>query len=165
MRHPSAVQQLLELYPRIYFACHARHVRDPESGGGRSAHQGCILGHLDDLEPTILSGLAHHRGVPQSTMPLAIKHLRQMGSSHKSVYHGRRRWGFGQYFMGTHPLYMLGIAAYRMAERPWILGGINILLGYMGAWLKRLPRYDDPEFRRHLHRWQLGKLKLGWLAR
>jgi glycosyltransferase involved in cell wall biosynthesis len=96
---------------------------------------------------------------------LAIKHLRQMGSSHKSVYHGRRRWGFGQYFMGTHPLYILGITTFRMAERPWVLGGMNILFGYMGAWLKRAPRYDDPEFRRHLHRWQLQKLGLGWMAR
>jgi biofilm PGA synthesis N-glycosyltransferase PgaC len=95
---------------------------------------------------------------------LAIKHLRQMGSSHKSVYHGRRRWGFGQYFMGTHPLYMLGIAAYRMAERPWILGGLNILAGYVGAWLRREPQYDDPEFRRHLHRWQLARIGLGWMA-
>jgi glycosyltransferase involved in cell wall biosynthesis len=90
---------------------------------------------------------------------LAIKHLRQMGSSHKSVYHGRRRWGKGQYFMGTHPLYMLGISAYRMAERPWILGGLNILLGYLGAWTRRDPQYDDPEFRRHLHQWQLRELK------
>lgn len=96
---------------------------------------------------------------------LAIKHLRQMGSSHKSVYHGRRRWGFGQYFMGTHPLYLLGITTFRMAERPWILGGLNILLGYTGAWLKRAPRYDDSEFRRHLHQWQLKKIGLGWLAR
>ena len=96
---------------------------------------------------------------------LAIKHLRQMGSSHKSVFHGRRRWGFGQYFMGTHPLYMLGISGYRMAERPWVLGGLNILFGYLGAWMKRAPRYDDPQFRKHLHRWQLNKLKLGWLSR
>jgi glycosyltransferase involved in cell wall biosynthesis len=90
---------------------------------------------------------------------LAIKHLRQMGSSHKSIYHGRRRWGRGQYFMGTHPLYMLGITGYRMLERPWVLGGLNILFGYMQAWIKREKRYDDQEFRRHLHRWQFQELR------
>jgi glycosyltransferase involved in cell wall biosynthesis len=90
---------------------------------------------------------------------LAIKHLRQMGSSFRSVYHGRLRWGRGQYFMGTHPLYLLGIAAYRMAERPWVLGGLCIVGGYLGAWARRRPRYDDPEFRRHLHRWQLAALR------
>ena len=98
---------------------------------------------------------------------LAIKHLRQMGSSHKSVYHGRRRWGRGQYFMGTHPLYLLGITGYRMVERPWILGGLNILAGYAGAWLKREPRYTnaDPDFRSYLHAWQLQELRRRFLGR
>ena len=35
---------------------------------------------------------------------LAITHHRPMGSSHRSIYHGRRRWGRGQFFMGTHPV-------------------------------------------------------------
>ncbi len=90
---------------------------------------------------------------------LKILHLRQMGSSHKSVFHGRRRWGFGQYFMGTHPLYMLGISTYRMAERPWILGGVNLMIGYLDSWIRRRPQYDDPEFRKFLHRWQFHELK------
>lgn len=89
---------------------------------------------------------------------LAIRHLRQMGSSHRSVYHGRRRWGHGQYFMGTHPLYLLGITAYRMLERPWIAGGLCILAGYADSWLRRRPRYEDPEFRRYLRSWQLREL-------
>ncbi len=89
---------------------------------------------------------------------LKILHLRQMGSSFKSVYHGRMRWGRGQYFMGTHPLYLLGIAAYRALERPWLLGGLCLMAGYAGAWIKGMPRYDDPDFRRFLHRWQLAEL-------
>ena len=86
---------------------------------------------------------------------LTILHLRQMGSSFRGVYHGRLRWGFGQYFMGTHPLYLLLITLYRMFERPWVLGGLCIFWGYTRAWLRRQPRYDDPEFRRFLHAWQL----------
>lgn len=89
---------------------------------------------------------------------LAIRHLRQMGSSFRSVYHGRLRWGRGQYFMGTHPLYLAGISAYRALERPWLLGGLCILGGYFGAWLSRHPRYEGPEFRRFLRRWQLREL-------
>ncbi len=90
---------------------------------------------------------------------LAIKHLRQMGSSFKSVYHGRMRWGRGQYFMGSHPLYMLGITSYRMLERPWVLGGLCILGGYLKAWVTGHHRYDDPAFRRHLRTWQMQELK------
>lgn len=89
---------------------------------------------------------------------LAIKHLRLMGSSFKSVYHGRLRWGRGQYFMGTHPIYLLGIGCYRAFERPWIIGGICIVIGYLGAWLKQTRRYEDLEFRKSLNRWQLEHL-------
>lgn len=97
--------------------------------------------------------------VSYSDPELAIKHLRLMGSSFKSVYHGRVRWGRGQYFMGTHPVYIMAISAYRMAERPWVLGGLSLLYGYWKAAIERKPRYDDPEFRRYLHRWQFGELK------
>lgn len=90
---------------------------------------------------------------------MRLNELRPMGSSHKSVYHGRYRWGRGQYFMGTHWLYALGIGAYRMFERPWILGGLCILAGYFGSWIRRESRYNDPEFRRYLQRWQLAKLR------
>ena len=90
---------------------------------------------------------------------LRLVHLRLMGSSFRSVYHGRLRWGRGQWFMGTHPLYLLGIAAYRTFERPRGLGGLCILAGYLGQAIRRAPRYDAPGFRRHLHRWQMDQLK------
>ncbi|MFO0935868.1 MAG: glycosyltransferase family A protein [Gemmataceae bacterium] len=86
-------------------------------------------------------------------------HLRLMGSSHKSVYVGRRRWGRGQYFMGTHPLYILFVSLYRMAERPWILGGLNIFIGYMMAWMSGMRRYEADGFRQSLHRWQMAELR------
>lgn len=89
---------------------------------------------------------------------LAIKHLRQMGSSFKSIYHGRLRWGRGQYFMGTRPLYLLAITVFRMGERPWIVGGLCIMAGYVQAALGRQVRYDDLEFRRYLRRWQINEL-------
>ena len=90
---------------------------------------------------------------------LALVHLRLMGSSHKSIFHGRKRWGFGQYYMGTHPLYLAAISVYRMAERPWVLGGVCIAWGYLGSKLRGLPRYEDLEFRKHLRRWQMHELR------
>lgn len=88
----------------------------------------------------------------------AIIHLRQMGSSHKNILHGRRRWGRGQYFMGTHIPYLLAITFYRMMERPWVLGGVNIFFGYMWAMITRYPRFRDKAFRKHLQAWQWNKL-------
>ena len=64
----DAVRQVMTNYPRIFFACHTRHVRDDESGKVISAHQASVLDHLDELEPTALNDLARHMGVTASTM-------------------------------------------------------------------------------------------------
>ena len=74
-----AVQRLLESYPKIFFACHVRHVRDPETRKELSAHQASVLDHLDDKEPTSLMVLAKHMGVTASTMSLTVERLVRSG--------------------------------------------------------------------------------------
>jgi len=71
----QAVRRLLEAYPKIFFACHVRHVRDPETSKVISAHQAGILDHLDEIEPTSLMTLAKHMGVTASTMSLTVDRL------------------------------------------------------------------------------------------
>jgi MarR family transcriptional regulator, organic hydroperoxide resistance regulator len=73
------VRHVLDAYPRIYFACHTRHVRDPESGGDVSAHQASILDHLDEIDPMSMTDLAGHMGVTLATMSLAIDRLEDKG--------------------------------------------------------------------------------------
>jgi len=69
----------IDLYSQIYFACHTRHVHDPESGTRVSARQASILSHLDAVEPTPLSQLASHMGVTVSTMSIAVDRLVRQG--------------------------------------------------------------------------------------
>jgi DNA-binding MarR family transcriptional regulator len=73
------VAAVLELYPKIFFACHTRHRRDPQSKRLLSAHQGSILDHLDHVEPTGLADLARHMGVTASTMSLSVDRLERRG--------------------------------------------------------------------------------------
>jgi len=75
----NAVRQVMELYPRIYFACHTRHVRDPKTQRLLSAHQASILDHLDEREPLTLLDLARHMGVTASTMSLHVERLVRRG--------------------------------------------------------------------------------------
>jgi DNA-binding MarR family transcriptional regulator len=69
------VRQVLDAYPRVYFACHTRHVTDPASGDAVSAHQASILDHLDEIDPMSVTDLAGHMGVTVATMSLAIDRL------------------------------------------------------------------------------------------
>jgi DNA-binding MarR family transcriptional regulator len=69
------VTELLAHYPRIYFACHARHRRDPASHSVLSERQASILDHLDEVEPMSLKELAEHLGVTASTMSLSVDRL------------------------------------------------------------------------------------------
>ena len=50
--------------------------------------------------------------------PLRFVHLRPQGASQKGIWTGRLRAGFGQYFMGTSPLYYLAVAILSPASSP-----------------------------------------------
>jgi DNA-binding MarR family transcriptional regulator len=75
----DGVRRVMELYPRIYFACHTRHVRDPKTQRLLSARMASILDHLDEREPLALLDLARHMGVTPSTMSLQIEKLVKRG--------------------------------------------------------------------------------------
>lgn len=91
MRAGVAARRLMEFYPRIFFACHARHRRDPKSRRRISAHQGSILDHLDAVEPTSVNGLARHMGVTASTMSLSVDRLERLGYLTRARDAGDRR--------------------------------------------------------------------------
>lgn len=93
--------------------------------------------------------------------PLHFVHLRPQGTSHKGIWTGRLRAGFGQYFMGTSPLYYLAGALHRLPTHPVLIGSVALLWGYLTSWLRDLPRYDDLEFRRFLRSYQHACLLIG----
>lgn len=96
---------------------------------------------------------------------LAFLHLRPMGSSEgKGIWSGRKRAGFGQYFMGTSPLYYFAAAVSRLPKHPPVYGTVGMLWGYVSSKLRGVPRYDDPEFRSFLRRYQHACLVMGKAA-
>ena len=101
------------------------------------------------------------RAISWDEPELRFEHLRPMGSSQVSIYTGRRRHGFGQYFMGTDPLYFTATAAYRGLEPPYILGGLAMLQGYFGAWLRGERRLDDPRLVAFIRAYQRRALRVG----
>ena len=85
---------------------------------------------------------------------IRIVHRRLMGSSHQSIWHGRVRWGRIKWYQGSEFPYVLAVTAYRLFERPFIIGGLGILWGYLRSWMARAPRFDYPAFRRALRRFE-----------
>jgi len=73
------MQRVLQSYPKIYLACHTRHLRDDETGKSLSPRLGSILDHLDTQPPLTLSSLAKHLDVTQSTISLQIDKLQRAG--------------------------------------------------------------------------------------
>lgn len=71
--------RLMDFYPKIYFACHTRHVTDKATGTRLTANQASILDHLDAEEPVTLFDLAMHMGVTPSTMSLSVDKLVKLG--------------------------------------------------------------------------------------
>lgn len=92
---------------------------------------------------------------------LRVIHLRRMGSSEISFWEGRLRWGRGKYFMGSRFYYVFVIAIYRMFERPYVISGIGILVGYLLALQKRESRYDNPDYLRFFRRYEFQSVFLG----
>lgn len=92
---------------------------------------------------------------------LRFIHLRPMGSSQTGILTGRMRHGYGQYFMGTGFIYMLANALYRVSEKPYLLGSIAMVWGWLRSALQRKPRYDDLEFRKFLRQYQWRALLVG----
>jgi len=92
---------------------------------------------------------------------LRFNHLRAMGSSDKGIITGRVRYGFGQYFMGTSPLFLFASAVFRIFHHPRMTGSAATLWGFVRSAMLRLPRLDDPEFRRYLRRYQHMALVVG----
>jgi poly-beta-1,6-N-acetyl-D-glucosamine synthase len=137
-------------------------------GGMLTMSRACFEATGGFVREVMWDGISFHRCRMEgyrtrsfSDPALRIYDHRIMGSSDRSVYHGRLRWGRGQYFMGTHPLYILAVGLYRMAERPFVAGGLLIVLGYLEAWAAGVKRYDHPGFRKSLHAWQMERLCLG----
>lgn len=86
------VERIMTLYPRIFFACHTRHVRDERSGTVLTAHQASILDHLDESTPLTVGVLADHMGVTPGTMSVHLDRLEGLGfvSRRRSESDGRQ---------------------------------------------------------------------------
>jgi MarR family transcriptional regulator, organic hydroperoxide resistance regulator len=75
----DAADELMKLYPMVFFACHTRHLRDPKTKQSLTSNQVGILQHLDGHRALPVLALARHMGVTPATMSLSINRLERLG--------------------------------------------------------------------------------------
>lgn len=89
---------------------------------------------------------------------LRALHLRPDGFTKDSTYIFGLKWGRKFYLLGYHPLYYFAQCVRRLNRRPWVIGSLSQLYGFLLASLKAEKRPVSPEFVRFLRKLQMRRL-------
>jgi biofilm PGA synthesis N-glycosyltransferase PgaC len=93
-------------------------------------------------------------------------HHRAMGTADSNVLKAKFHYGKKDYFFGGHPLWQVCRAVFQMSKKPYVVGGLLFLSGYIWAWLIGVERPVSKElivFYRHEQMERLKKLFSGGL--
>jgi len=82
-----------------------------------------------------------------------------MGTAERSVAAAMFSYGQKDYYLGGHPLWQLFRVVFRMAKRPYLVGGLALGLGYSWAGLRRMKRPISPELVKFHRKEQMKKLR------
>jgi len=87
------------------------------------------------------------------------RHHRKMGTAGTSELGARFHYGKKDYFLGGHPLWQIFRSAFQLSKKPYITGGVCLLLGYLWCWVRRVERPVSPELIRFHQAEQLARLR------
>jgi poly-beta-1,6-N-acetyl-D-glucosamine synthase len=88
-----------------------------------------------------------------------FEHHRKMGTADTSELGARFNYGKKDYFLGGHPLWQVFRSAFQMTKKPYVLGGLSLLLGYLWCWATQHERPVSPELMKFHRKEQLDRLK------
>ena len=86
-------------------------------------------------------------------------HHRPMGTGGHSVLKARFKLGKEDYYLGGHPLWAFFRSIFQMKEKPYFIGGLLILSGYMWASIRRVKRPLSEELVSYHRAEQMERLK------
>ncbi len=87
------------------------------------------------------------------------EHHRTMGTAGTSELGARFHYGKKDYFLGGHPLWEVFRGTFQMTKKPYVLGGLFLMLGYLRCWITGYERSVTPELMAFHRREQLSRLK------
>ncbi len=121
-------------------------------GGYRALEGGCI-DHV-----AVLSARMHGWKTRTFTDRVCIHH-RVMGTAVRGGLAAKFKHGMKDYSVGNHPVWELSRAVYQMGNRPYVVGGLAIGLGFAWSALRRRPVLVPPEMRAFSRAEQMNRLR------
>jgi biofilm PGA synthesis N-glycosyltransferase PgaC len=88
---------------------------------------------------------------------LQMQHHRITGASW-GAWQGLVKDGKIDYVYGSHPVFLAAKSVARLIRRPYVVGSVALVYGYVAAYLQHVPQVDDPELIRYLRRQQLARI-------
>ena len=86
-------------------------------------------------------------------------HHRAMGTAERNPLSALFSYGEKDYYLGGSPVWQLFRVTYRLTKKPYVGGGIALLLGYIWASLRRVKRPVSVELMRFHRQDQMRKLR------
>jgi poly-beta-1,6-N-acetyl-D-glucosamine synthase len=90
---------------------------------------------------------------------IQIHHHRPAGEA-QGVWKNWVKNGVANYISGYHPLFMLVKCIRRFGCKPYAIGSIGLMAGFLNGYVKRVPRIEDKEFVRYFQQQQIRRLTL-----
>jgi len=93
----------------------------------------------------------------RSFSDLRVHHQRLTGTA-ESRWKDLVKNGRARYVSGYHPLFMATSCILRLLHKPYFIGSVALLHGYISGYLKDIPRVDDPLLIKYLRDQQVRRL-------
>ncbi len=92
-------------------------------------------------------------------------HHRVMGTAGSNVLQARFHYGKKDYFLGGHPLWQIARSTFQLVKRPYVIGGLALLAGYLWCWISGRERPVSAELMKFHRGEQMSRLKTVLLRR
>ena len=103
---------------------------------------------------------ARMRGwITRTFVEKTCNHHRKIGTGDNNPLTASFKYGQKNYFLGGHPLWHLSRSVFQMKNKPYIIGGLLLLWGYIWASISRMERPISKELMTFYRAEQMQRLK------
>jgi len=88
---------------------------------------------------------------------LHLIHQRDTGSA-DGLWPSLVKYGRANYICGYHPLFMVSKCVFRVGRKPYLIGSIGLMYGFVSGYAKRIPQVEDPAAIKYLRNQQMSRL-------